>query len=155
MSEPTFREVQWPAPWIIWPLVGLFLVLSAGVGVADPDGWVAAVAMLTAAGAVAVAGVLMRLVTEVRADGVAVRLIPFPTRLIRFEEIASAEAVTYRPLREYGGWGLRFSRRGRAYSASGNRGVQLVLTDGRRVLIGSHRADELEAAIAAGMPVCV
>ncbi|MBW8868301.1 MAG: hypothetical protein JF610_13410, partial [Acidobacteria bacterium] len=45
-------------------------------------------------------------------------------------------------------WGLRFGRRGRAYSISGNRGVELTLADGRRVMIGSQRADELAAALA-------
>jgi hypothetical protein len=35
-----------------------------------------------------------------------------------------------------------------AYNVRGDRGVQLVLRDGRRVLIGSQRADELAKAIA-------
>ena len=87
--------------------------------------------------------------TEVRADGLYVRFLPL-RRKHRFgwQEIASAEARTYRPIREYGGWGIRWSTRGKAYNVHGDRGLQLVLADGRRVLIGSQRADELAAAIA-------
>jgi hypothetical protein len=36
-----------------------------------------------------------------------------------------------------------------AYNVSGNQGVDLTLRDGRRVMLGSQRADELAAAIEA------
>jgi hypothetical protein len=59
------------------------------------------------------------------------------------------EARTYRPILEYGGWGIRYSPFGQgcAYNVSGNRGVQLELADGQRILIGSQRAEELARAI--------
>jgi len=51
-------------------------------------------------------------------------------------------------MREFGGWGIRTSGDGgRAYNAYGNMGVQLVLTDGKRVLVGTQRAEELLAAL--------
>lgn len=89
------------------------------------------------------------LVTEVRDDGLVVqfRWLWRPRRF-RWGSIRRAEPRTYRPIREYGGWGIRFGPRGRAYNVSGDRGVQLELADGSRVLIGSRRADELAAAIA-------
>ncbi|NLK25486.1 MAG: hypothetical protein GX307_02790 [Euryarchaeota archaeon] len=37
---------------------------------------------------------------------------------------------------------------GKAYNVSGNRGVLLKLKDGNSLLIGSQRAEELDAAIA-------
>ncbi len=87
---------------------------------------------------------------EVRSSGLFVRLVPL-TRQHRFEwnEIQSCEARTYRPLREYGGWGVRYGRSGKAYNVHGNRGVQLVFRDGSKLLIGSQRADELAEAIRA------
>ena len=36
-----------------------------------------------------------------------------------------------------------------AYNVSGDRGVELTLKDGRRVMLGSQRADELAAVIEA------
>jgi hypothetical protein len=98
-----------------------------------------------------VATVALTVATELRVtvgpSQVRLRFFPFATRTIARADIARWEARTYRPIREYGGWGLRLSRRGRAYSISGNRGVELTLTDGRRVMIGSRRPEELAAAI--------
>lgn len=93
--------------------------------------------------------VTMELVTEVRTDGLYVRMIPFHLKYKRFSwgEIRECQARRYDPIREYGGWGIRRGRKGGAFNVSGDRGVQLVFTNGRRLLIGSQRAEELAAAI--------
>lgn len=88
-----------------------------------------------------------RLVTTVYDDRLEVQLWPLTHRVIPFPAIASASMRTYRPIREYGGWGIRGLGRNRAYNASGDQGVQLVLTNGDRVLIGSQRPAELLAAL--------
>jgi len=75
---------------------------------------------------------------------------PMYRQRIPLGEIRSAEAVTYNPLREYGGWGIRGFGDNRALNARGNRGVRLTLTDGRRLLVGSQRPDELATALRAG-----
>jgi hypothetical protein len=109
----------------------------------------------------------MRLITTVRRDGLYIRYVPFVNRRIGFHTIKGCEARTYQPIREYGGWGIRWGRSGRVYNVKGTRGVQLVLeggarakrTHGRRVhgrgaprvdvklMIGSQRADELAKVI--------
>ena len=89
----------------------------------------------------------MRLITEVRPGLLWVRLSPFRGMRIATKEIASAFVREYSPIREYGGWGVRVSRSGRAYNAYGDRGVQLVLQDGSKVLVGSQRPDDLLAAL--------
>jgi len=90
-----------------------------------------------------------RMETEVRSDGVYIRYVPFHRRFRRFkaEDLSEYHARTYRPLLEYGGWGIRCGWKGRAYNVGGNRGVQLAFRNGRRMLIGSSKASELEAAI--------
>ncbi len=91
-----------------------------------------------------------RLEVTLTDDGIAIHYFPFLRRFIPFAAISSAEAVAYRPLLDYGGWGIRWSCcHGWAYNASGSHGVRLTLTDGRRVLIGSQRPNELAAAIRA------
>jgi hypothetical protein len=89
------------------------------------------------------------LTTEVRNDGLYIRFFPFHLSFHRIapEDIKEFEARTYRPLRDYGGWGIRYGREGKAYNVSGNRGVQLVLSDGKQLLIGSQRPDELTEAL--------
>jgi hypothetical protein len=92
-----------------------------------------------------------RLVTEVRDDGIYIRFHPFQRgfRGFLWEEVESFEACTYRPILEYGGWGIRSSSTGRAYNVSGNKGLLLDLGLGPsgRVLIGSQRSDELAMAV--------
>jgi hypothetical protein len=89
----------------------------------------------------------MKLSVRVEDRHLHIRYFPLVKRDIPLEEIAHCEARTYRPLLEYGGWGIRCSWKGMAYNVSGNRGVQLKFMNGKRLLIGSQRADELAAAI--------
>ena len=92
-----------------------------------------------------------RLVTEVRDDGIYIRFFPFHRdfRGFLWDEIESFEARTYRPILEYGGWGIRMGSDGGAYNVRGNKGLQLVLGPWRpgRVLIGSQRLGELVMAV--------
>jgi hypothetical protein len=149
MQPPLFREEQWFSPWLFWPqamgipLFGFALFLFTG----EP---LALLVALVVGSLFIALFLLMRLITEVHEDGVYVRLFPMPFRRIAVADIASASPRTYRPIREYGGWGIRITwRHGRAYNARGNQGVQLVLKGGRRVLIGSQQPEDLAAAIAA------
>jgi ABC-type tungstate transport system substrate-binding protein len=90
-----------------------------------------------------------RLDTEVTRDEVAIRFRPFHLRprRIALKDITDARARQYSAIGEFGGWGIRIGMRGWAYNVSGDHGVQLTLVSGRRILIGSQRSEELEAAI--------
>ncbi len=111
--------------------------------------------LLTIAGifvpiAIAVLFLLLKLETKVRSDGLYIRYFPFHINFKRFtkDDLSEYYARKYKPLLEYGGWGIRCSlRKGKAYNVSGNKGVQLVFNSGKRLLIGSQRAEELEKAI--------
>ncbi len=89
------------------------------------------------------------LTTEVREDGIYIRFIPFHRkfRTMPFEAIQTYEARTYHPLKEYGGWGIRYGSGGKAYNVCGDRGVQLVLRSGRKILLGSQKPEEMVLAI--------
>jgi Family of unknown function (DUF6141) len=94
--------------------------------------------------------VMMRLVTEVREDGLYVRFVPFhfsPKR-IDLTALESHRALTYSPIKEYGGWGIRHRRGRKAYNVSGNEGVRLDFKNDKHLLIGSQKAKKLERAIA-------
>jgi hypothetical protein len=90
-----------------------------------------------------------RLDVQVNATELTVRFRPFhlKPRHIPLASITDARARQYSALGEYGGWGIRMGVHGWAYNVSGDDGVQLTLADGRRILIGSRRSGELEAAI--------
>jgi hypothetical protein len=64
-------------------------------------------------------------------------------RRVPLKDIQSVETVTFDPARDYGGYGIRSSRQGAAYIASGNRGVRLKLTNGATLVVGSQKPEEL------------
>jgi hypothetical protein len=92
----------------------------------------------------------MKLETNVRNDGIYIKLSPFHFRFKKypFDQISQYYARDYKPIAEYGGWGIRNSRtNGKAFNMSGSRGVQLILTDGKKVLIGSQKPEQFVNAI--------
>jgi hypothetical protein len=78
---------------------------------------------------------------------------------ILLREIVDVESVTYRPLRDFGGWGIRSGKfrgeRTGCYNLKGNEGVLLILSRDmrvclgrtKRVIVGSQRPGELAEAI--------
>jgi len=74
--------------------------------------------------------------------------IPYYRRSVLIGDIRCVDVVTYRPISDFGFWGIRSGRDGeRALTARGNRGVRLELSDGSKLLIGSQRPELLAAAI--------
>lgn len=91
----------------------------------------------------------LRLIVDVFPEVVVIRYLMLTTRRIATADIASFKALTYRPLRDYGGWGVRGMGRRVAYNVKGNQGVELVLRDGRVVLIGTQEPQALALALTA------
>ncbi|MCP5066200.1 MAG: hypothetical protein GY946_06485 [bacterium] len=91
---------------------------------------------------------LLRLVTEIDDQQVRVSFRPLPWHVKTPARIESHEAVTFRPIRHYGGWGWRYgASRGWCFTVRGTRGVYLEIHGARNLLIGSQRAEELDRAI--------
>jgi hypothetical protein len=65
-------------------------------------------------------------------------------RTIRWDEIESIRADKYRPILEFGGWGYRIGWKGVAYNCRGNDGLIIMLKNGRKVVIGTQKPDELK-----------
>jgi hypothetical protein len=86
--------------------------------------------------------------TAISKEGVSFKFFPYINRerMYRWEDIQRAYIRKYKPISEYGGWGLKFSfKGGKAYNVSGDMGLQLVLKDGKKVLIGTKKAEEMDA----------
>jgi hypothetical protein len=159
-ADITFREVQRFSLWLRWA-VGLSMAVAVVFDVfalrqesLQQQPRTLQIISLTILGVIltmlAVLFWLLKLETEVRTDGLYVRFFPFHIQFRKFtaEDLSEHYARTYRPILEYGGWGIRCGwRGGKAYNVSGNQGVQLVLKGGKRLLIGSQKAEELADAI--------
>lgn len=71
----------------------------------------------------------------------------FKWQEIPFKSIRKLEIRTFKPLSEYGGWGLRRGKSGRAYTIKGNTGLQLTLNDDSKILFGTNKKEELSNVI--------
>ena len=91
----------------------------------------------------------LKLTTEVRKDGLYIRFFPvhLSFKKISLGKLKKHSVRTYRPVTEYGGWGIKWGSGGKTYNVSGNRGVQLEFTDEKRLLIGSQEPEQLDNAI--------
>jgi hypothetical protein len=89
---------------------------------------------------------LLQMTTEVTATEVRVWFgwLPVYRRAVPITAIRRYELLQYRPIRDHGGWGIRWGREGeRVLTARGDRGVRIELIDGTKLLIGSQRPEEL------------
>jgi hypothetical protein len=157
-SQPAFREEQQFRQVWIWIILilctGLVWYSSARVLVGEHGGDSVAIVLVIAYWLAFGVGLpalfyFLKLITEVRGDGISVRFYPFHRSFHRylFDNVERCQIREYKPIKEYGGWGIRHGVNGKAYSVSGHQGVQLELVDGERVLIGSQRAGELMEVI--------
>ena len=94
---------------------------------------------------------LFRLETRISNEGIHVRFFPFHLtyRFYSWETIRLSYVRSYNAIAEYGGWGIRFGifGKGKAFNVSGNRGLQLEFMDGRKLLIGTNRPEELDKVL--------
>ncbi len=157
---PIFTESQRFRQWWLWAIVipGPVFLIWATIAeffkiTSESEGIVTffVLAMFTLVFGIVLPILLFRagLQTQVYEDIVRVRFTPIHRNWQSFDfaSITAAEAKTYRPIRDYGGWGIRYGGPGKAYNVSGNQGVLLNLADGTTLMIGSQRAPELAAAI--------
>jgi hypothetical protein len=160
-----YREEQNFAWWVyallffIELMFGLVLVAAVekapnhgGAPLLGSLGWLSVLVLLASPAIIVVA--LLRMTTEVTPSEVRVWFGWFPTyrRVVLITAIQRLEVVRYRPMVDYGGWGIRTGRDGeRALNARGDRGVRLFLSDGSRLLIGSQRPEALALAIEGAM----
>lgn len=93
----------------------------------------------------------MKLNTRIDEKGIYYQFFPFhfKTKFIAWAAIENAYVRTYLPISEFGGWGLRggfFFNKGKekAINVSGNIGIQLKLKNGKKLLIGTQKENEVK-----------
>lgn len=91
----------------------------------------------------------MSLQVEVKQSGIFYRYPPLHNKWKQIlpTEIESFEARTYRPVAEYGGWGIKGTRKNRVYNVSGNQGIQLKLKNGQKILFGTGKSQSFIYAV--------
>lgn len=94
---------------------------------------------------------IFKLHTEIDEIGVHYQFLPFhfSKKTVRWADVEKCYVRTYSPIREYGGWGFRTSlgKNGKAYNVKGNKGIQLKLKNGDKILIGTQKAEDAQGVI--------
>ena len=165
-SKILFKEEQkFSTPWIF---LVIFPVLAVVIFFAKYNEWeegsfdasekndilglaILGVAFFIMMGGLTILFYSMKLITQIKADGIYIKYPPIISkeRFYSKAEISKYEIRRYHPNREYSGHGVKRGRRksGRAYTVSGRLGLQLYLTEGQKVLIGTHRKEAIKYAM--------
>ena len=84
--------------------------------------------------------------SRIDVNGIHYRLFPFQLKLrdIKWDEIEKIEIRKYKALREFGGYGIRYGFYGKAINVRGNTGIQIVFKNGKKLLIGTQKPQQVE-----------
>ena len=154
-SNSEFYEQQKITQWWVWvSLLSADIVLGWAIWSDWREGQRELPGLLIAGGLMLMLSLMLffiRLETKVGKDGIQVRFWPFITnwKFISWADCESWEVRKYSPLAEYGGWGYRmgWGRQNVALNLSGNHGLQLKMLDGRKLLVGTLKPDELKMVL--------
>jgi len=142
----SFRESQnMFALWlllIILPIFGyqVYQDINNPIGILKNPG-------IIITGIVLIGLMLLRLKTNYTSEGIYIVFIPFVwKKFIPWDTVSYAYVRTY-GISDFGGWGYRFGKDGRAMTAKGNQGLQLVLKDSSKILIGTQKPEEVQKII--------
>lgn len=155
-NTPVYREWSSWSEWILVVFWGSMLIGMATVSLAPGESdqerfWGMVVLGVVAVSVqLLVAGLGVRLYRDHLVVGLG--SLGLISQKVRYDQIVRTESVKYEPIREFGGWGVRWGKDGKkAWTARGNRAVVLHLRDGTRLYVGSdapHRLEERIRAIA-------
>lgn len=160
MKKVIYREVQKPRQIWIWLIIlsialimwyGFVQQILFGIPFGNkpaPDVMLIIPWLIFGIGFPIVLIFYIKLIVEVREDGVYIRYLPFHrrNRQFYFHKIEHYEITEYDPI-EFGGWGIRSNATGgTAYTINEKKAVRLQLKHNRSVIIESrHPAKFVEA----------
>jgi hypothetical protein len=140
-----FEENQMFTQWWLWVILLSFPIMSVGpFDENEINGYHVLIGL-----AIPLLFYLIELRIKVNADGLHYQFFPFHIKShnIKLEDIEKFKAIEYSPLKEYGGWGIKYGFKGKAYNVSGNKGVKIFLKNGSNIMFGSQKYKELEKAL--------
>lgn len=146
-KTPRHTEFEALAPWARILTWGAVASATWGLLTNPPgEGMLASVIIAS----VVSLGVLVELVfgglrVDLFTDSMRVSLgrVGWIKKTIRYDEIERLDPVTYKPLREFGGWGVRGFGDKQAWTARGNRALVLHRRDGSQLYVGHSQPERL------------
>jgi len=141
-----YRESQNPpyagALAVIVPLILIVAAIFTWTALT----WLSVILVVIALGMISTYGGFR---TQVTRDFIIVKIGVLGIKLLQLKtsDIAAVEVHSFSPLRDFGGYGIRFNREMQAYYLQGDRGVKITARDGKKYLIGSDHPEHLAAVI--------
>lgn len=155
MSALTHEETQ-QTMWWVHAIVVVGIAASIATMIAAPvGGWWLIIPIVILLG---LYGFFMPMKVTVSTEAMHVRFGQFgwPRWVFPIGEISDVRVVTFRPIRDYGGWGIRRGEKGYCLNERGDRGVRFEHI-GKTYTVGSDDPERLLAALCAaddgGTPV--
>lgn len=161
-NETYFTETQRFRQWWVWILLltlngfciyGIFQQVIGGVPFGSkPMSDVGMMIMTISILLFSCLFLSLKLETKIKSDGIYVRFFPFHFKFkyYSYSSISKLYLRQYKPIREFGGWGIRygFSGKGKAFNVSGNEGLQIEFLDSKKILIGTKKSTEIKEVLA-------
>lgn len=69
-------------------------------------------------------------------ENISIKFYPFLVKIIPRDDISKMEFLKYRPIQDYGGWGIRYGKNTKVYTIHGDHGILITLTNGQKILVG-------------------
>ncbi|HPR59226.1 MAG TPA: DUF6141 family protein [Bacteroidales bacterium] len=136
-----------PLLLVVWGFVQQVIIGKPFGNKPTPD-WMYLLLLLILGGILALFG-FTKLETLIDTEGIHYRFTPFyrTFRKISWDETNRVYVRKYSPILEYGGWGVRYGIKGKALNVSGNKGLQIEFTNGKKLLIGTQQPEELQKVL--------
>jgi len=151
-----FRQPQLWIPYLILFIVVMgsltyFLFRSPSPGNLVIRLFIPAICLLVLGG-VATFLYISRLEVKVMPSGLQTRFFPLERsfRNLEWKDINQMQITTLRPMRDFGGWGLRLGRNSKAYIVTGSQSIGLELADGSRLYINTLEPERFLSALTRG-----
>src|SRR5690606_13081914 len=146
--KPLFQENQRFNQWWLWVL----LIISSGAPAiilykeftnnSLTSGSLSALIILFL---VIVLFVVLNMKTTITQKSIQLVYFPFVWKTINIDNIASMEVINYGFV---GGWGIRlWTSYGTVYNVRGNKGLHIKLKNGKQLVIGTQKTQELEKVV--------
>lgn len=153
-----FKEIQrFNQPWIILLLAVSCITPIVLLSREYLNGRLSILNYISTLSLIIVASLLIfffKLNTKIDAIGVHYQFFPFhfSYKTWKWEDIKEVYTRKYDAISEFGGWGAKSNllwkkSNGVAYNVSGDIGIQLVLTNGKKILIGTQKQPDADRCI--------
>ncbi len=150
-DQPQYSEKSGFPAWIFWAIASIPITIFLYERIAhpidsEPFDWFGLVIL----GAVGILIFSIKLHVTVNAEGITYKYPPFhiKPKQMPWANIESAELMKINPLKEFGGWGLRYGKLGTAYTTRGKYILHIKMHSGKPINLTIAQPEYFIATVA-------